>query len=145
MIFSKVRKYIESNIASVDSTYKRIDSAFSVDTAESLADKSYFISYSVDAGDTYTGVQKDYINATVIFYFKQFKKGVMKFDYAMDAVNEVRTKLCSITSIAGFSGTDQNDLQSCTFVSQSGESLDDNNKVILVTLTLQLSVFQSIC
>lgn len=145
MILSKVRTYIENSIKSVDSKFKLIDSPFNIDVSENKFDKSYHIKYDVVSTDQYDTHVKDSITAEVTLSFKSFKDGIDKYDYAMDLVNDIRMKCISISNIESYKNTDTNMILSCNSLSQIGEQLPNNNKQIIIVLTLELSVNQSIC
>jgi len=145
MTLSKVRAYIESKIKDVDSKFKRVESPFNIDVAENIADKSYFIKYDVTSSEQMQTSIKDSIYVECQFSFKSFRHGIDKYDYAMDLVNTIRMKCINIKELVEFDDTDQNKIISCETISQNGEQLPNNNKIIIINLTLELNINQAIC
>ena len=145
MILSKVRSYIESKIKEVDRSFKAVDTPFDIDVAENNADKSYYIKYNVVSTEQLNTHVKDSIDAEVTFSFKAFRDNTNKYDDVMNLVNTIRMKCINITEIQEYSDVDQNKIMSCLSVSQIGEQLPNNNKQIIITLSLEFSVNQSIC
>ena len=145
MILSKVRKYIAAQIKAVDSKFKEIDAPFIDSISESRIDKAYHIKYDVNGTTELQTDISDSITAEVRFYFKSFKRGVVKYDYAMDVVNSIRMKCININSLQEFSDEDQNKIVSCHPISQVGEQLGDNGEIIEIILTLDMNIYQAIC
>jgi len=145
MILSKVRKYIATQIKAIDSKFKEIDAPFIDSISESRIDKAYHIKYDVNGTEELQTDISDDITAEVKFYFKSFKRGVVKYDYAMDIVNSIRMKCININSLQEFSDEDQNKIVSCRSISQIGEQLGDNGEIIVITLMLDMTIYQAIC
>ena len=146
MAISKVRDYIESTIADIDSTFKRLDSPIDAgDTAETRANKSYSIKYDLATSESDQQTIGDSVEANIQFLFKGFRNEIGVYDSSFETVDDIRLKLLNKKNIQAFASTDGNPIAAVTSNSMTGEVLETNERQILITLSVNFLIYQTIC
>lgn len=146
MILSKVRSYINANIAEIDSDMVEWDSPFNSDNIpETLADRAYFIKYDVTSTAENNAWIDDSITAEVKFFFKAFNSEIEAYDEAMDKVNSIRINCISLESIEAYKSLDDNPINKVFSLSQTGENLQGNERQIIITMRLEIGLTQGVC
>lgn len=146
MAISKIRDYIVSSIASVDSKLKKWDSPFDADDIpETCANNAYSIKYDLSTSENGQQTVEDIVEAEISFLFKGFRDEADVYDNSMDLVNTIRLKLLSKTNIQAFINTDDNPIATVTSNSITGSSIDNNKRQVLITLSVSFLIYQTIC
>lgn len=146
MIYSKVRKYLKERILEVDSDFEEHGDAFNTDNiANSNLEKAFHIFYSVPTIDKENVTITSNIEAEIKFYFKGHRYPTDALDEGMDLVNEVAVTAGSVDQLAAFRMTDDFPIQACDPISQLAEPFENNDNLIIITLTMDMSVLQTLC
>ena len=144
-MISKVRTYIKSAIANVDSDLREINSAFDLDVPENITNDSYFIKYDVTSIEEGQGIIDNNIALSIKFYFDALRDGINAYDDAMDKVNLILLNASNIKNIEAFSLTDDNKIYKVYPLSQVAESLPENSRQIVIIAEFEMGINQAIC
>lgn len=145
MALSKIRDYITSSITTVNSDLRNLNTIKEEEVAETIADKSYSMTYNLTGSELGQAYVTDSVDFEVIFYFKAFRDGVNVYDTSMDLVNDIRLQILSLTNIYSQVAVDDSPIKSVTSSSITGELVDSNDKQIKITLPLEFLIYQTIC
>lgn len=144
--YSKVRKYIDSVIATNHPDMRKWNDVFNIENIpSSLIDNGYHVNYSAQSISRQQRTIETNLTATINFFFKGYNSPTEKMDLSMDKVLTISRDLSSLESIGNFRVTDDYPIQYCNPTSQVANPLDTNDNLIIITLELELLVISTIC
>jgi hypothetical protein len=147
MSFSNIRTYFADIINDVDPNFTEWSAPFDSDNIpESLANRAYWLKYDItsvrETGSTYI---EDTLNVEVKFFFKLYREENLGYDNYMNLCNTIRINSINLKNINSFKGSTWNNLFKVMSLGQTGEQLVSNDKQLIITLTFEVGINQTIC
>lgn len=146
MSFSNVRAYFADIINDVDPNFTEWGSPFDSDNIpESLANRAYWLKYDITNTQEVSSFIEDTINVEIKFFFKLYREENRGYDHYMNLCNTIRINSINIKNIQSFRSSTWNSLFKVMALSQTGEQLTSNDKQLIITLTFEVGINQTIC
>jgi hypothetical protein len=141
MIISKVRDYFRAQILAIDSDFYEWDNPFDSDNIpETLADKAYFLKYSIDSVTEQSDIIEQNVSVDIEFFYKTYNSRVETYDNAMNQVNAIMLKAILVQTIETFHSTDDNPIFRVEFNSQVPTQLDSNDNQLKISLSFTCGI-----